>query len=84
MILIAICSDLDWIISDLNKIIQKTNYSISVCSKLGEMVDAETPPDFVLDTTSTGVFSDAIKSLTNSLGIPSVATSYGGVGELRY
>ena len=48
------------------------------------MVDAETPPDFVLDTTSTGVFSDAIKSLTNSLGIPSVATSYGGVGELRY
>ena len=64
--------------------IQKTNLSISVCSKLGEMVDAETPPDFVLDTTSTGVFSDAIKSLTNSLGIPSVATSYGGVGELRY
>ena len=48
------------------------------------MVDAETPPDFVLDTTNTGVFSDAIKSLTNSLGIPSVATSYGGAGELRY
>ena len=48
------------------------------------MVDAETPPDFVLDTTKTGVFSDAIKSLTNSLGIPSISTSYGGAGELRY
>ena len=58
--------------------------NILVCSKLGEMVDAETPPDFVLDTTNTGVFSDAIKSLTNSLGIPSISTSYGGAGELRY
>ena len=47
------------------------------------MVDAGTPPDLLLDYTNTGVFSDAIKSLTKSLGIPSITTSYGQTGELR-
>ena len=65
------------------KLISDISRPFIVCSKLGEMIDAQTPPDFVLDTTTTGVFSEAIKSLTNSLGIPTVATSYGETGELR-
>ena len=65
------------------KLISDLSCHFIVCSKLGEMIDAQTPPDFVLDTTTTGVFSEAIKSLTNSLGIPTVATSYGETGELR-
>ena len=48
------------------------------------MIDAGTPPDFVLDSTKSGILSDAIKSLTKSLGIPTVATAYGETGELRY
>ena len=58
-------------------------YDYIVCSHLSDMIDAGTPPDFLLDSTKTGVFSDAIKSLTNSLGIPTITTSYGETGHLR-
>ena len=54
-----------------------------VCSQLASMIEAGTPPDLILDTTKVGDFSDPIKSLTKSLGLPSVALSYGGKGMLR-
>jgi hypothetical protein len=47
-------------------------------------IDGKTPPDVVLDTTQAGDGSDAVKSLARSLGLPTVALSYGGVGEIRF
>ena len=56
---------------------------ISVCSNLARMIDAGTPPDYILDTTRTGRFSEAVKSFSKSLGIPTITTSYGATGYLR-
>ena len=56
---------------------------ILVCSRLSEMIDAGNAPDILLDTTSTGLFSNAVKSLTNSLGIPTISMSYGEPESLR-
>ena len=47
------------------------------------MIDAGNSPDILLDTTSSGLFSDAVKSLTNSLGIPTISMSYGEPEALR-
>ena len=57
---------------------------VSVCSGLDKMIDAKAPPDIVLDATQTGDASDAIKSLTSSLGIPTISMSYGGKFDFRY
>ena len=62
----------------------KINFNdIPVCSRLSDMVDAGNSPDILLDTTSTGLFSNAVKSLTNSLGIPTISMSYGEPESLR-
>ena len=47
------------------------------------MIEANNPPDVILDGTRSGEGSDAIKSLARSLGVPTVALSHGTRDELR-
>ena len=48
------------------------------------MIDANMPPSIVIDTTTAGRGSDAIKSLTYSLGVPTISLSYGESDDLGY
>ena len=41
------------------------------------------PPDLVLDLTNGGQGSEALKSLTRDLGLPTLTTSMGGLGDIR-
>ena len=50
---------------------------------IDKMINDKTPPDIVLDATRTGDASNAVKSLTKSLGIPMVSLSYGGQYDPR-
>ena len=55
----------------------------TVCNSLDSMIGANNPPDLILDGTRSGEGSDAIKSLARSLGVPTVALSYGTRDDLR-
>ena len=84
---IAATSSLGMEVGDL-KSVQGDNVDVvsgveQVCSQLAAMIDAGTPPDVVLDTTKAGDFSDPVKSLTKSLGLPSVALSFGEARTLK-
>ena len=48
------------------------------------MLDAGTPPDLVLDLTKPGISSEIVKSLSLSLGLPTVAAAFGEEGENRF
>ena len=54
-----------------------------VCSALDEMIEVDSPPDLVLDLTNGGLESEAVKSLTRDLGLPTLTTSMGGPGDIR-
>ena len=54
-----------------------------MCNSLDSMIGANNPPDLILDGTRSGEGSDAIKSLARSLGVPTVALSYGTRDDLR-
>ena len=54
----------------------------AVCGAIDAMVDAGNAPDLILDTTYAGKTSEAIKSLSFSLGIPTVSESYGDEDDL--
>ena len=62
---------------------QSKFYSRVVCSALDEMIEAGSPPDLVLDLTNGGLESEAVKSLTRDLGLPTLTTSMGGLGDIR-
>lgn len=47
------------------------------------MLEAQTPPHVVLDTTMTGLASETVKSFTAALGLPTISASFGQVGDLR-
>lgn len=47
------------------------------------MLEAQTPPHIVLDTTMTGLASETVKSFTAALGLPTVSASFGQIGDLR-
>ena len=47
------------------------------------MIDSGSPPDVVLDLSSAGDSSEVVKSLTRSLGLPSVATTMGESGDIK-
>ena len=47
------------------------------------MMSAGSPPDLVLDLTNGGLESEAVKSLTRDLGLPTLTTSMGGLGDIR-
>ncbi|XP_050303158.1 ionotropic receptor 25a isoform X2 [Anthonomus grandis grandis] len=55
----------------------------SLCSTYQKMLDDNTPPHLVLDTTKAGLASETVKSFSSALGIPTVSASYGQVGDLR-
>jgi len=46
-------------------------------------IDAGQSPDLILDLTKGGVNSEVVKSLSLTLGIPTVAGTYGSQGDLR-
>ena len=54
-----------------------------VCGTLDSMIDAGTPPDVVLDFSYGGMSSEVIKSLSLSLGLPTVSTSMGEEGDIE-
>ena len=47
------------------------------------MIDAGTPPDLVLDLTYGGVTSGVVKSLSLTLGLPTVTSTIGEVGDIK-
>ena len=47
------------------------------------MIEAGSPPDLVLDLTNGGQGSEALKSLSRDLGLPTLTTSMGGPGDIR-
>ena len=46
-----------------------------VCQKYGTMVDTK-PPDLILDTSSTGPASLAVKSIAKAFAIPTLSLTY--------
>ena len=47
------------------------------------MIHAGTPPDLVLDLTYGGVTSEVVKSLSLTLGLPTVTSTIGEVGDIK-
>ena len=61
------------------------NITVSpVCAEFDQMVSDGNPPDLVLDFTKMGVNSDIIKSVSLTLGLPTVSGSLGEEGDLRF
>ena len=48
------------------------------------MIDGGTPPDLVLDLTKSGISSEVVKSLSLTLGLPTVAATFGEEGDIRF
>ena len=48
------------------------------------MIGDNKSPNFIIDTTTAGKTTDALKSFTKNLGIPTVSLSYGQSDDLRY
>ena len=46
------------------------------------MIDAGTPPDLVLDLTYGGIASEVAKSLSLTLGLPTVTSTIGEAGDI--
>ena len=46
---------------------------------MDQMIDVGSPPDLVLDLTNGGVNSDVIKSLSLTLGLPTVTSTMGNI-----
>ena len=47
------------------------------------MIDGGTPPDLVLDLTYGGITSEVVKSVSLSLGLPTVTSTVGEVGGIK-
>ena len=57
--------------------------SNSVCGELDSMIDNGTPPDLVLDLSMGGPTSDVVKSLSLTLGLPTVSSTMGEAEDIR-
>ncbi|XP_054262765.1 ionotropic receptor 25a [Macrosteles quadrilineatus] len=55
----------------------------SLCDKYNSSLQQRKPPHVVLDTTLYGVISEAAKTFTAALGLPTVTASYGQDGDIR-
>lgn len=55
----------------------------TVCTKYSQMLDTQSPPHIILDTTTTGLASETVKSFTAALGLPTISASFGQAGDLR-
>ena len=53
------------------------NWICLACGILDQLIDQRTPPDLVLDITQGGINSDVIKSLSYTLGLPTVTSTMG-------
>ena len=53
-----------------------------MCGELDSMIDEGAPPDLVLDFTLGGMTSEVMKSLSLSLGLPSVTSTMGEQGDI--
>ena len=47
------------------------------------MIDSGSPPDVVLDLSSSGDSSEVVKSLSLTLGLPTVTSSMGEAGDIE-
>jgi len=54
-----------------------------VCGELDAMLDSGSPPDLVLDLTLSGISSEVVKSLSLTLGLPTVSAALGEEGDIR-
>ncbi|XP_074039015.1 ionotropic receptor 25a isoform X1 [Leptinotarsa decemlineata] len=55
----------------------------SLCSTYNAMLETQTYPHLVLDTTMTGLGSETVKSFTQALALPTISASFGQEGDLR-
>ena len=54
-----------------------------VCAALDTMIDAGAAPDLVLDYSNGGINSEVMKSLSLSLGLPTVSSTMGEQGDIE-
>ena len=47
------------------------------------MIDSGSPPDVVLDLSTSGDSSEVVKSLTRTLGLPTVTSTMGEAGDIK-
>ena len=47
------------------------------------MIDSGSPPDVVLDLSTSGDSSEVVKSLTRTLGLPTVSSTMGKAGDIK-
>ena len=52
------------------------------CNKYNAMIDNETPPDLVLDSTRSGTISKVVKMMSKKLGLPTLSMSYGQMEDI--
>ena len=57
---------------------------ITVCSVYDAALKDDKVPHVVLDMTMSGVASETAKSFTAALSLPTVSSSFGQEGDLRY
>ena len=65
------------------KLIAYFSGTFAVCSVIDTMVANKEEPNLILDTTISGRSSEVIKSLSKSLGIPSLSMAYGDLLDSR-
>ena len=70
----------EWIESDS---MDKNKLMEEFCTKYDAMVDNQTPPDIVIDSTRSGHLSNVAKKMTAKLGLPTISTSYGKSGDIK-
>ena len=59
------------------------NLPFTVCGALDMMIDEGNPPDLILDLSLGGISSEVIKSLSLTLGIPTVTSTMGEEGDIK-
>lgn len=58
-------------------------FKLLVCVNYNASIRNNKPPHLVIDTTINGVTSEAVKSFTAALALPTVSASYGQNGDIR-
>lgn len=55
----------------------------TVCLQYNNSVIDGKPPHLVIDTTQSGITSEAVKAFVLSLALPTISASYGQDGDIR-
>lgn len=55
-----------------------------MCVSYNNSIKDGKPPHLILDTTQTGVASEAVKTFAAALALPTMSASYGQDGDIRY